>query len=529
MMGVDRRRFRSGLLRDQRGAVAMIIGLATIPLFAALGLAIDSARGYMLQSKLSYAVDAAGLAGGRAFDTELREDDILMFFEANFPPGYMDAELVGGAPVVTFDDEANTITIEAAATIPTRLMNIAGIPEFTVSARAVIQRQLPGMELTLVMDNTGSMRSGGKIDAMKDAATTLIDILYGDRETVDNFWVGLVPYSAMVNIGNSRISWMDGFNPEDFEPTSWKGCVEARSYPNDSNDALPQVEKWQPFLWPTTLEQYSNPHHVVGAGSYDENDPSTWGEFLNGDNDWDPDGLQSDLKEDNSDQNEGTGPNLGCGPAITPLIASKTDVLAAIDEMLPWHRGGTMANLGLAWGWRVLSPTWQGIWGGDTPSDLPKSYAEENSTKAVVLLTDGENQWYDWPGTTWTVDGETHYSGIPGSNKYPDSYDDDFNAAWPGADFTAYGRLSEGRLGTTNNSAAKSVINDRMLELCTAMKAEGIVIYTITFQLSDTATQQLYRNCASGNEFYFNSPSNSDLQQVFVQIADELSSLRIAE
>lgn len=68
-----------------------------------------------------------------------------------------------------------------------------------------------------------------------------------------------------------------------------------------------------------------------------------------------------------------------------------------------------------------------------------------------------------------------------------------------------------------------------MLELCTAMKAEGIVIYTITFQLSAAATQQLYRDCASSTDFYFNSPSNSDLQQVFVQIADELSSLRVAE
>ncbi len=83
--------------------------------------------------------------------------------------------------------------------------------------------------------------------------------------------------------------------------------------------------------------------------------------------------MPSDLKEDNDDQNDGTGPNLGCGPAITPLIASKTNVLAAIDEMLPWHRGGTMANLGLAWGWRVLSPSWRGLWGGATPADLPKT------------------------------------------------------------------------------------------------------------------------------------------------------------
>jgi hypothetical protein len=430
---------------------------------------------------------------------------------------------------VVVDEDANTITIEATATIPTRLMSAVGIPELSVTARAVIQRQLPGMELVLVMDNTGSMRSDGKIDAMKDAAAMLVNILYGDRETVDNFWVGLVPYVATVNIGNHRVHWMDGFNPNDFQPSSWKGCVEARSYPNDSNDALPQVEKFQPFLWPTSLEQYANPYHDAGAGAYDEDDPATWGEFLHGDNDWDPDGDQDDLREDNADQNDGTGPNLGCGPAITSLIASKTDVLAAIDEMLPWHRGGTMANLGLAWGWRVISPSWRGMWGGDTPSELPKDYNAPNSTKAVILLTDGQNEWYDWPGTTRKVDGETRYSGLPGSNKYPDSHDDEFAGEWPGADYTAYGRLSEGRLGTTSNSLARTIINQRMLELCTAMKNEGIVIYTITFKLNSASAQDLYRSCASRPSQYFNSPSNSDLQQAFVQIADELSNLRIAE
>ena len=163
------------------------------------------------------------------------------------------------------------------------------------------------------------------------------------------------------------------------------------------------------------------------------------------------------------------------------------------------------------------------------PNILPKDYNADNSTKAVILLTDGQNQWYDWPGKKWSVDGEDHYSGIPGSNKYPGSYDNEFKADWPGADYTAYGRLNEARLGTTSNSAANGVINTRMLELCTAMKDEGIFIYTITFRLSNTTTQQLYRDCATEASFYFNSPSNSDLQQVFAQIADELSALRITE
>ena len=580
-------------IRDDHGAIAAIVGLAIIPMFAAIGLAVDSARGYMLKSKLSYAIDAAGLAGGRAFETDNREEDIMMFFEANFPTGYMDSVLAPGHPIITFDDEENTVTIVASATIPTRFMNVAGVPDMTVSARTVIKRELRGMELVLVMDNTGSMRHNGGMAAMKPAATALVDILYGERETVPNFWVGVVPYAATVNIGPQHDDWLVtqaydedaawqnadpdsetrfGYHEDHYQPTTWKGCVEAREFPRDSNDDPPDVEGWYPHLWRTTLRNFENPYwsydhdeYVVvvhdedddyddadnviyqqGEPSgpsdepevveYDEHDADTWGRWLTGDNQWDPEGLELALRLNNDvAQNEGTGPNLGCGPAITPLVASKSTVQAAIDEMAPWHRGGTMANLGLAWGWRVISPRWRGLWDGDLPEDLPLPYEEPNMEKVVILLTDGNNEWYDYPGILWDPSGspsEDHYSGIPGNNMYPTSpnYRNEFRNDWPGADYTAYGRLSEGRLGTTSTGGANDELDERMLDMCEAMKQQGIIMYTMTFGPSpNSATQQLYRDCATEPDMYLHAATATTLQQNFVTIADELSRLRIAE
>jgi Flp pilus assembly protein TadG len=585
-----------GLLRDERGALAAIVGLAIIPLFAAIGLAVDSARGYMLKSKLSYAIDAAALAGGRAFDQDDREEDIMMFFEANFPPGYMGAELAPGHPDIDFDDTKNTVTIVASATIPTRFMSVAGVDEMTVSARTVIKRELRGMELVLVMDNTGSMRTNGGMAAMKPAAKELVNILYGDRQTVPNFWVGVVPYAANVNIGSQHEDWLVtqaydedaawqnadpdseirfGFHQDHYQPTTWKGCVEAREYPRDSNDDPPDVEEWYPYLWRTTLRRFENPDWPYDPDEYvvvvhddskpytqtsnviyqqgepeDEDDepeiveynagePETWGRWLNGDNDWDPDGPESALKLDNElYQNEGTGPNLGCGPAITPLVASKSTILAAIDEMAPWHRGGTMANLGLAWGWRVISPRWRGLWDGDLPNQLPLDYEDNKDTeinekimeKVVILLTDGNNEWYDYPGITWNPPPnppkQNHFSGLPGGNTYGTWYKNE----WPGADYTAYGRLSEGRLDTTNQGVANNILDDRMLDMCETMKAQGIIIYTLTFGPSPNAgTKQLYETCATEPDMYFHAATSATLQQNFVTIADELSKLRIAE
>jgi hypothetical protein len=90
----------------------------------------------------------------------------------------------------------------------------------------------------------------------------------------------------------------------------WKGCVEAWDAPFDQSDALPSVEAFPHQYWPSTMGVYT---------------------LSTGDNDWD----WANIDETNDAQNDGLGPNLGCGPSITPLVAAKTTVHDAIDVMQP--------------------------------------------------------------------------------------------------------------------------------------------------------------------------------------------------
>jgi hypothetical protein len=151
--------------------------------------------------------------------------------------------------------------------------------------------------------------------------------------------------------------------------------------------------------------------------------------------------------------------------------------------------------------------------------------------KVVVLLTDGNNEWYDWPGTSDSNCGnKSPFLGLPGKNSYASTKCNVYAGYFPGADYTAYGRLNEGRLGTTSQSGANSILDDRMLEMCQTMKAQGIIIYTLTFgPAPDTGTKQLFSNCATKSDMYFHAATSSTLEQAFEQIADELSNLRIAE
>jgi 6-phosphofructokinase len=170
-----------------------------------------------------------------------------------------------------------------------------------------------------------------------------------------------------------------------------------------------------------------------------------------------------------------------------------------------WRFGGTAIKLGMAWGWRVISPRWKGLWGGDPT--LPLDYNTPFMDKAIILLTDGVQVFYD-------------RKNFPGSD--------------PG-DYTSHGRRSWGRLhnssGTplTTNSSAESELNSRLATLCTSIKATEITIYTIMLQENDSTLENLFRNCATKPEYYFSSPTASELVGIFQTIANDLASLRVAQ
>jgi Flp pilus assembly protein TadG len=629
---------------DRQGSAVVYVAAVAIPLVTVVGVSIDAARGYLVKSKLSQALDAAGLAGGRVALSDTRDADIRMYFESNFPPGYMEAQLGANDPQIAMDPNAEELTLSATATIPTTFMRILGHENMTVRANNVIHRTVKGMELALVMDNTGSMSSNNRIGLMKSSATELVNILFGSRETAPNFWIALVPYVAVVNIGTQHADWtvtptylpvsitgmvskkartsgtltwrvkvttaqphgfyngqlvdiagvtgntvyngrfmirtnetgapattpwtgtdaitdatrqfvyyidttianfpssgsfntggVLGSNGPTMTITSatavrpqynypgtaaWKGCVEARdTVANEAAAAetLPTTEKWRRSYWVSTRDPTSGQHvrfYSVGGqalreGSTPRITDNPWGA-----------GASPGVNENYNAGNAAYGPNLGCGPAITSLQPYKATALSAIAEMQPWSRGGTMANIGLAWGWRVLSPDWRGMWGGGTPASYPLDYNSALVDKVVVLLTDGNNEWYDYPCRPPGPDNNGCEAALEGG--MPD------NIIPNDADYTAYGRLAEGRVGTTVNGTARATINTRMTELCTAMKTKGIIIYTIVVEVGNTATQDLYRGCATKPEFFFMAPQATDLTIIFREIATQLTNLRLA-
>lgn len=430
------------------GGVAVAVGLAIVPLLLALGLAIDGGMAYGAHSKLQGAVDAAVLASARAASGEGAdiEADARMYFDANFPSDYL------GSRVTDFDarfnEETRELTVDAEIDMPTSFMGLAGFSTVPVAVTATAQHLLSGMELALVLDVTGSMNdpdpSGGtKIEALQGAAGTLLNVIYGEEETVQDVSISVVPYNTEVNLGSDRTDLLTGFDETAFGDDGWKGCVEARDGSSDRDDTPPSEEPFTAFLWP------------VGEGT---------------------------------GYNPSEDPNAYCPDSeVLPLTAEKSVISGHIDGLEA--EGFTMTNVGFTWGWRTISPRWQGEWGAET---APVDHDHPTIQKAIIFMTDGVADW------------------APGY-------------------YTSYGFLSDERLGTTNESLAEAEVNDRLLESCELAKTEGIEVYTVMFALDDATIEEDYRSCASSDEHFFDAPDGTALEAAFRDIAGRLTSLRLTQ
>ncbi|MEO1543458.1 MAG: pilus assembly protein TadG-related protein [Pseudomonadota bacterium] len=165
---------------------------------------------------------------------------------------------------------------------------------------------------------------------------------------------------------------------------------------------------------------------------------------------------------------------------LTPLhdYATRSAFKNQIDSLTAG--GATAGHIGLALGWYMVSPEWSSIW-----PVSPRGYDPDNVIKAVILMTDGV-----------------------------------FNAAYAGGP-PVHSSTDPLMPGSSPNHA---------LALCDAMSAgaaasQKILIYTVAFQ-APMAAETMLKDC-SGESNFFNADNAGDLVDVFKDIAEKLTSLRL--
>ena len=188
------------------------------------------------------------------------------------------------------------------------------------------------------------------------------------------------------------------------------------------------------------------------------------------------------------------GPNFMCTTApLLPLATDKTTIKNAINAMVA--KGATSIIEGAMWGWRALSP------GEPFPQGRP--YNTKNNQKILILMTDGQNTYYP----------------LSQEGFLKSMYD-------------VFGYVARGQLGTTSTSSSTwtTAMDQRTLQACNNIKAAGIIVYTVAFQIpgDEAGALTLLSNCASDKDKYFAPGTNSELLSAFNAIGQDISELRVA-
>ncbi len=475
------RRFARRLARARRGAVAVYLAVAVVPLVGFLGLAVDTTRGYLVKAQLSQALDAAGLAGGRVIFSANLSADIDMYFQANFPPGFMGATVTGPNWSVSPDNE--TVTLSADATVPTTFMRILGHDTMSVSAATEVTRQTSMLDVVIAMDMSGSMNfsdgSGStRIVAARNAAMELVNILFGADEDKPLLNIGLVPWNSKVNVmvnGTAYNSASTTTVPVATFTNPLTAGAQSEIYVAN-NSPVPLLSPPPPTWRGCVFQRYLDD----GLLDSDADDRTYAYSFPGGDwNGWEPIGPEGEPVSGSTDcalsiNGDECGSCLSIG--ITPMTHNKTAISTAINQLTS-PGGSTNIPQGLAWARRVLMP--------GAPFDEADPAPPVRRQQAIVLLTDGEN----------VGDSGDGYKGVWGTG-----------------------------------ASARPEMDDRLRAIATAIKADGVVVYTIQFANAGGAIEALLKEVATGPDspFYHYAPDAATLTQVFKEIANNLSELRLS-
>lgn len=377
------RRIRAAASRfagANEGNIAILFGIAVIPIISFVGAAVDYTRANAARSSMQAALDSTALMLAKDLtEGTINTSQIAAKADAYFKALYTNNETKSITITATYTQNAgngSTILVNGSGNIETGFMRVVGFPTMDFKTSSTSAWGNVRMRVAMALDVTGSMKNDGKMPAMQTAAKALVDQLGALQKDPGDIYISLVPFAKDVNIGSSfyNSSWIDWSRWDTQSATNgWGTCSNpyytTRSSCKDANKTwTPDRTKWNGCV--TDRDQDYDTKNTEPSSS---NSPTmvVAEEYTSGSTNYCKTGSSSYVQP------------------IVPLSSNWTALKTAIDNLQP--TGNTNQGIGLAWGWMTL-----GV--GVAPFNAPaKDTGNYTYKDAIVILSDGlntQNRWY---------------------------------------------------------------------------------------------------------------------------------------
>lgn len=453
-----RRRFA----RDEDGSITIFAGATLLLMLLVCGIAVDLMRNEMERVRIQAVADRAVLA---AADLSQESDPETVVRDYFTKSGIgMRANEVTVAEGLNF----RTVSVNADAVTPTNFMNLLGIESLPLRSYAEAEERVNNVEISMVLDISGSMGSGDKMQNLRNAAKSFVDTVI-QPATEDLVSISIIPYSEHVSAGPELMSQ---FNVAYNNP--YTHCMEFWS--SDFNTTTLRRDK--------TYEQVQ--HFQWGYNGY-HNDRST---------PVCPNGQYEDISVFSQD--------------VTALKAK-------IDRFVP--RGSTSIFAGMKWAAGLLDPDFQTInanLANDNVSDAafanrPVAFEDKETLKTVILMTDGQNHY------SYRI-ADRYYASASHASHW-----NSYNLNW-------YLDRYVNRYYHNQFSYLKytpDIGNGLLDNICDAAKEKNIVIWSIGFEVNDYGANVM-KDCASSPSHFFRV-EGVEITEAFKAIARQINQLRLTQ
>ena len=494
--------------KDEDGGVLAFYLIMFITMMIGGGMAIDFIRHEIKREAMQDALDRGVLAAaanakaaGATSPAEIvaakaaAVATVRSYIEVSgFNP---DAHGVVVTPDIT--PFSQRVDADADFDVDTFFLSLTGIDTLSGVAAAGAMVSVNEIEISLIVDISGSM-AGTKIEDLRTAATTFVgDMLAGDLSNITS--ISLVPFSGQTS---ATPLMMDSYNYSRWH--NYSNCV-------DFNPGDYTTTQLSP-LTPLTQTQHFAPEWIA-----------------NRDSNWCP---WSDV-------------------SIVPFSNSLPDLTTAISNLRA--TGQTAGQIGMKWGVALLDESSQPLVTSliaqsevdSVFAGRPAAADDKDTLKFVIMMTDGANT----PQYNVKDDMYRTYEVILDANVgvgVAPNYNAPANViAANGHDFATW-ELATGQrnadywnANTPNNMyvpwsfshlfvrVSSTAENTRMQNICTAAKDEGIVIFTIGYDVTEgSSPYNQMRSCASTiGHFYHVDNRPGGLSSVFEEIRQVIQKLKL--
>ena len=165
-----RRRIRillASLVANDSGNIAIIFGLAFIPIMGLVGAAVDYSRANLIRAEMQNALDSTTLMLAKdpsltSYTTTQLQTKASGYFSALMGQSFA-KNLQINTPVV--NQQTSTVTATASSTVPTVFMKMLpfNVANIDLAISSTIAWGMTRLRVALVLDNTGSMAQSGKL------------------------------------------------------------------------------------------------------------------------------------------------------------------------------------------------------------------------------------------------------------------------------------------------------------------------------------------------------------------------------